>query len=248
MAKGRVDFYIPDQAWGLELLHDGDKLAQHSGRFSQSESYATLPLDDYIILDCRTTHPMQAHRGMLYLFLAYSFTYSDLPTLYIPKLYHVVFSNNFRNVSILDNTLKVVDGGEFVLLASSWSDLDWFKLSCMTVYYGLCYQGFLYFAASEATVRQLLQKNCDGNWSNIHRHSIDTPWYYPFFLDTRTPRNFQSVPRDIRSERWGQAMDNIGISDTFLHLRLRHSKGETYKRTPPAASSGVPPRLKGIKG
>jgi len=41
MAKGRVDFYIPDQAWGLELLRDGDKLAQHSGRFSQSESYAT---------------------------------------------------------------------------------------------------------------------------------------------------------------------------------------------------------------
>jgi len=101
----------------VELLRDGDGLAQHSGRFSQSGSYATLPLDDYIILDCRTTRPMRKHRGMLYLFLAYSFTYSDLLTLDSAKLYHVVFSNNFRNVSILDNTLKVVDGGEFVLLA-----------------------------------------------------------------------------------------------------------------------------------
>ena len=59
IANGRVDFYIPAKKWGVELLRDGNQLAQHSGRFSsQTGSYGTtLPLSDYIILDCRTTFP-----------------------------------------------------------------------------------------------------------------------------------------------------------------------------------------------
>jgi hypothetical protein len=62
-AKGRVDFYIPAKHWGVELLRDGDQLAQHSGRFSsQTGSYGTpLSLTDYIILDCRTTQPRVHH-------------------------------------------------------------------------------------------------------------------------------------------------------------------------------------------
>jgi hypothetical protein len=60
MAKGRVDFYVPAKRWGIELLRDGDRLASHWGRFSDGGSYAeSLPLTDYIIVDCRTTHPRQ---------------------------------------------------------------------------------------------------------------------------------------------------------------------------------------------
>jgi hypothetical protein len=56
--SGRADFYIPAKQWGVELLRNGDQLEQHSGRFSQSESYETvLPLSNYIILDCRDTRP-----------------------------------------------------------------------------------------------------------------------------------------------------------------------------------------------
>ena len=33
--EGRVDFYILAKEWGVELLRDGDRLAEHSGRFSQ---------------------------------------------------------------------------------------------------------------------------------------------------------------------------------------------------------------------
>ena len=56
--QGRVDFYIPAKEWGVELLRNGDRLAEHSGRFSNTGSYATtLSLSDYIILDCRTTDP-----------------------------------------------------------------------------------------------------------------------------------------------------------------------------------------------
>ena len=63
IAKGQVDFYIPAKEWGVELLRDGDQLAQHSGRFSlQMGSYGTtLSLTDYIILDCRKTQPRVHH-------------------------------------------------------------------------------------------------------------------------------------------------------------------------------------------
>ena len=37
----------------------------------------------------------------------------------IPKLYHVVFSNNFRTVRILDNNHENISGGHFVLLSPS---------------------------------------------------------------------------------------------------------------------------------
>jgi hypothetical protein len=61
-AKGRVDFYIPTKRWGVELLRDGDRLAQHAGRFSQTGIYQqTLALSDYIILDFRKTLPKVAH-------------------------------------------------------------------------------------------------------------------------------------------------------------------------------------------
>jgi len=61
-ADGRVDFFIPVKNWGIELLRDGDRLAQHSGRFSKGGSYATdLVCSDYIILDFRNTHPRVSH-------------------------------------------------------------------------------------------------------------------------------------------------------------------------------------------
>ena len=88
-AKGRVDFYIPAKEWGVELLRDGDRLAQHSGRFSsQTGSYGTtLPLADYIILDCRTTTPRLPHPGRL--------IYSCLPSSHINFAFtpHQTFKN-----------------------------------------------------------------------------------------------------------------------------------------------------------
>jgi hypothetical protein len=61
-AKGRVDFYIPAKSWGIELLRDGNQLAKHCGRFSDAGSYGTtLTLSEYIVIDCRTTHPERKH-------------------------------------------------------------------------------------------------------------------------------------------------------------------------------------------
>ncbi|KAF8225910.1 hypothetical protein L208DRAFT_1503504, partial [Tricholoma matsutake] len=93
MAKGRVDFYIPATGWGIDLLRDGNQFERHCSQFSKTGSYGTtLPLSEYIIVDCRTTCPMKEHP-------------------YMSKLYHAVFEDNFQNVCILDNRLHLVSGG-----------------------------------------------------------------------------------------------------------------------------------------
>ncbi len=63
----------------MELLRDGDRLAQHSGRFSDNGSYATtLSFFDYIIFDCRTTYPRDPHPGAhLYILLQPLITMRD---------------------------------------------------------------------------------------------------------------------------------------------------------------------------
>jgi hypothetical protein len=62
MNPARADIYLPANAWGVELVREGDLLDQHSGRFSQEASYMTaLPVSDYIILDFRSTSPRGAH-------------------------------------------------------------------------------------------------------------------------------------------------------------------------------------------
>jgi hypothetical protein len=92
-ASRRVDVYIPAKEWGIELLCDGDELAQHSGRFSKGGSYATaLPCSDYIILDFRNTRPRVPHpRRQIFLFsLLPLMTYSGFPPIQI-----------FRNCTML---------------------------------------------------------------------------------------------------------------------------------------------------
>ena len=62
---GRSDFYIPANEWGVELVSNGDRLDEHTGRISQEGSYmSALPLSDYVIIDCRTTCPRNPHPGM----------------------------------------------------------------------------------------------------------------------------------------------------------------------------------------
>jgi hypothetical protein len=116
--KGRADFYIPSMQWGVELLREGDRLEQHSGRFSQSGSYAsTLLLSDYIILDFRNTWPEHPHPSKCTICLSIHFSFFEL-TLHtgIPNFYHTVFSEGYQEVVILDCFLQPVPGGEMRLL------------------------------------------------------------------------------------------------------------------------------------
>jgi len=93
-AKGWADFYIPAEEPGVDLLRDGNQLENHFGRFSKTESYRTaLPLSDYIILGCRTTHPEEPHSPQ------------------ICRNCTMLFSRTIsKNVCILDNMLRPVSG------------------------------------------------------------------------------------------------------------------------------------------
>jgi len=62
-ASGRIDFYIPCRKWGVEVLHNGEGLANHSSRFVGSGAYAQMSFDDYIMLDFRETKPRVTHPG-----------------------------------------------------------------------------------------------------------------------------------------------------------------------------------------
>jgi len=50
-------------AWGVELLRDGDRLAEYCNRFLEKGSYyqwiANSQIKDWIILDCRHSIPQK---------------------------------------------------------------------------------------------------------------------------------------------------------------------------------------------
>jgi hypothetical protein len=62
-ASGKVDFYIPLKNWGVELLHDGDRLDSHSSRFTGTGAYTGMAFSDYVILDFRMKEPQTKHPG-----------------------------------------------------------------------------------------------------------------------------------------------------------------------------------------
>jgi hypothetical protein len=62
MSKGWVDFYIPSRKWGVELMRDGDDVAEHCSRFTNSGKYTAYDIDDFIILDFRTPYRLPSKR------------------------------------------------------------------------------------------------------------------------------------------------------------------------------------------
>ncbi len=64
--KGRIDFFIKSKKWGVELLRDGNRLAQHAKRLTEGEYGKWVEkgwMSDYIIIDFRTRRPKIVHRG-----------------------------------------------------------------------------------------------------------------------------------------------------------------------------------------
>lgn len=90
---GRIDFRIVGPAWGIELLRDGDRLAEHCNRFSATGAYyrwiANNWIKDWIILDCRHSRPRK---------------YRVTGT----RLWRAVFKSDYSSVYVLDNNNQVV--------------------------------------------------------------------------------------------------------------------------------------------
>lgn len=74
--NGRVDFWIPETCWGIELLREHSNVDEHCDRFKVGGRYYPWVKDgmikDYMVIDCATSLP---HSGMHLDF--YVFTWSD---------------------------------------------------------------------------------------------------------------------------------------------------------------------------
>lgn len=118
--SGRIDFCFGRMKWGVELLRDGKDLNEHCCRFIPGGIYHpwidTHLMDDWLILDCRTTAPTRRYSKYLAILLLLSILTDvlldgDDPS---PKLLRAVFDENeFDSVKIFDAKNKEID--EFVL-------------------------------------------------------------------------------------------------------------------------------------
>jgi hypothetical protein len=64
---GRIDFWIPQKKWGVELLRDHDRVDEHCNRFKKGGRYYPWikagMLEDWIIIDCATSLPTSGMRS-----------------------------------------------------------------------------------------------------------------------------------------------------------------------------------------
>jgi hypothetical protein len=59
--NGRVNFWIPQKRWGIELLREHNNVNEHCNRFNKGGRYYPWieagMLEDWIIIDCATSLP-----------------------------------------------------------------------------------------------------------------------------------------------------------------------------------------------
>lgn len=100
---GRIDFRIVGPGWGVELLRDGDRLAEHCNRFFDKGAYHQWIkngwVKDWIILDCRHSEPRKYNAGGT-------------------KLWRVIFKGDYSSARVLDcDNREIIK--EFTLTNSS---------------------------------------------------------------------------------------------------------------------------------
>lgn len=109
-ANGRIDFFIPFQGWGIELLRGHSRVREHYERFQPGGRYYPWVesglLKDWIIIDCADTMPAES-------------TVKHPParrlankTIGHPdqRLWHAVFQDEYSQLSLLDHENKPLAG------------------------------------------------------------------------------------------------------------------------------------------
>ncbi|ODM15257.1 hypothetical protein SI65_09198 [Aspergillus cristatus] len=89
---GRVDFYIPEKKWAIELLRDHDKVDEHISRFKDGGKYhpwlKEKMVKDWIIIDCATSFPIKE--------------FSE------PKLWHAVFAKDYSELQLYSHQKALI--------------------------------------------------------------------------------------------------------------------------------------------
>ncbi|KAL2005990.1 hypothetical protein VTN00DRAFT_9644 [Thermoascus crustaceus] len=83
---GRVDFYIPEKKWAIELLRDHDRVNEHISRFKEGGKYYSWlkekMVEDWRIINCASSPPISE--------------YSE------PRLWTAVFANDYSELKVYD--------------------------------------------------------------------------------------------------------------------------------------------------
>jgi hypothetical protein len=92
--EGSIHFRIVGTGWGVELLRDGDRLAEHCRRFEPGGQYHNAiesgELDDWLVIDCTHRNPC------------------EFTTIKDDRLIHVVFAEDYASAEILDADNEVI--------------------------------------------------------------------------------------------------------------------------------------------
>ena len=115
---GTVDFFIAPKKRGFELLRDRDRVVEHMELFGDGGQYFSTiqsrSMKQYIVLDFTVMQPRKCRPGMITALLLIKPELTPLLE-YQGHLYHVLFSENYRNVEVIDaSDLSTFD--QFVLL------------------------------------------------------------------------------------------------------------------------------------
>ena len=108
---GRVDFYIPEKKWAIELLRDHDKVDEHISRFKEGGKYHPWlkenMVKDWIIIDCATSLPT---KGVFSVFNSVSMIYStnNLIEFSEPRLWHAVFINDYSELQLYNHQKALI--------------------------------------------------------------------------------------------------------------------------------------------
>ncbi|KAL5356893.1 hypothetical protein BJX96DRAFT_143570 [Aspergillus floccosus] len=85
--QGRVDFWIPDKLWAIELLRDHDRIDEHVSRFHDARKYNVWLVEgmikEWIVVNCATTMPTK-----------------DYPD---PNLIHAIFQGDYTVLRVFDH-------------------------------------------------------------------------------------------------------------------------------------------------
>jgi len=108
---GRVDFYIPEKKWAIELSRNHDKVDEHISRFKEGGKYHPWlkenMIEDWIIIDCATSLPT---KGVFSVFNSVSMSYptNNLIGFPEPRLWHAVFINDYSELQLYNHQKALI--------------------------------------------------------------------------------------------------------------------------------------------
>lgn len=111
---GAIDFFFPGPKWGIELIRDGNEIDEHMARFEPGGQYhsllATNEMVDFVVLDFTQKSAKKKCPDMSFVAVHQCIMMSNMKSVFLEhkKFYHVRFSQDFREVQILDSSLETI--------------------------------------------------------------------------------------------------------------------------------------------